>query len=86
MVQGYKVYADSGLNDPLRLVYDGSTNPQITYFNFDRTTNERVELSNDLSYRFQVTAVNFNGEGPRSDIASLQVCTTPSNLNAPIVS
>jgi hypothetical protein len=27
MVQGYKLYADTGRNDPLRLVYDGSHNP-----------------------------------------------------------
>jgi len=86
MVQGYKFYADSGLNDPLRLVYDGSSNPQINYFNFDKSANEAVELSNQLTYRFQVTAVNFNGEGPRSVIASLQVCTVPSLFKAPVVS
>ena len=33
-ILGYKLYADSGRNDPLRLVYDGSTNPQITQFSF----------------------------------------------------
>jgi hypothetical protein len=42
MVQGYKFYADSGLSDPLRLVYDGSSNPQITYFNFDKSANDGV--------------------------------------------
>jgi hypothetical protein len=32
MVIGYKLYADSGTNDPLRLVYDGSSNSQISEF------------------------------------------------------
>lgn len=86
MIQGYKFYADSGLSDPLRLIYDGSSNPQITYFNFDKSSNEGVQLSNQLTYRFQVSAVNFNGEGPRSTIVGLQVCTTPSRFAAPVVS
>ena len=46
MVQGFKLYADSGLNDPLRVIYDGSSNPQITSFNFDINSNDGVELSN----------------------------------------
>jgi len=46
MVQGYKLYADSGLNDPLRLIYDGSSNPQVTYFNFDIKVNDGIDLSN----------------------------------------
>ena len=27
-ILGYKLYADSGKNDDLRLIYDGRTNPQ----------------------------------------------------------
>ena len=31
-ILGYKLYANSGRNEPLRLVYDGSTDPQTTTF------------------------------------------------------
>jgi hypothetical protein len=30
-------------------------------------------------YKFYVTAINFNGEGARSPVASLQSCTYPSS-------
>ena len=84
-ILGYKLYADSGKNDPLRLVYDGSTNPQITEFEYMafHSLNETIETA--LFYRFRVAAVNFNGEGEMSDFVSLQSCTVPSQLPAPTV-
>jgi hypothetical protein len=35
-ILGYKLYANSGRNDNLRLVYDGSRNPQLTSFTFNQ--------------------------------------------------
>lgn len=82
---GYRLYADTGRNEPLRLIYDGSNNAQITEFLFTRAANRNETISSKLWYRFQVAAVNFNGEGPRSSIVSLQCCTSPSRLSAPSV-
>jgi hypothetical protein len=62
-VLGYMLYADTGKNDDLRLIYDGSTNPQIAYFVYTAASNEGEALNNAYSYRFQVAGVNFNGEG-----------------------
>lgn len=33
-VLGYRLYADTGKNDDLRLVYDGSTDPQTLSFTY----------------------------------------------------
>jgi len=52
MVQGYKLYADTGRNDPPRLVFDGSNNPQITEFTFDYKSNLGEAISSQLWYRF----------------------------------
>ena len=38
-VLGYKLYANAGRNDDLRLIYDGSSNAQITQFDFDAESN-----------------------------------------------
>lgn len=70
-VLGYKLYADSGKNDPLRLVYDGSFNPQVAEYSFEAIDSLGESLDTQLWYRFQVSAVNFNGEGERSDLSEL---------------
>lgn len=77
LVQGYRLYADTGRNDPLRLVYDGSTNPQVTAISYTAVQNLGESLKNSLFYRFQVSAVNVNGEGPLSEMIALQSCTIP---------
>lgn len=64
-ILGYKLYADSGLNDDFSLVYDGTNYPDNLTYTFNNSVN------NLLTYRFYVTGVNFNGEGPASSIASL---------------
>lgn len=45
-VLGYKLYADSGTNDPLRLVYDGASNPQITEFSFEAESSLQETIDN----------------------------------------
>jgi len=51
-VLGYKLYVDTGKNDDIRLVYDGSTNPQIISFVYTRETNDGEELNSAFLYRF----------------------------------
>jgi hypothetical protein len=85
MVIGYKLYADSGTNDPLRLVYDGSSNSQITEFSFEAQHSFNEALDTQLWYRFQVAAINFNGEGEMSDIIELQSCTIPVQQPKPTI-
>lgn len=53
--------------------------PEVNYFLYDNNLNPL------LTYRFYVTAINFNGEGPASPIVSLKPCTTPSGLNRPMI-
>ncbi len=77
-VMGYKLYADSGLDDDFKLVFDGSIQPETTTFNYSRTN-----MDTSLIYRFYVTGINFNGEGLKSDIAYLKPCTLPSLLDRP---
>lgn len=84
-VLGYKLYANTGRNDPLRLVYDGSTNPQATSFEFNQAINAGELVDYRLVYRFQVSAVNYNGEGALSDVVELKSCTMPSRMVTPIV-
>ena len=82
---GYRLYADSGLKDELKLVYDGKNKAANTQFLFTSAVIDDVPLSNLLFYRFQVTSLNFNGESQRSDIALLQTCTAPSQIPLPQV-
>jgi hypothetical protein len=35
-------------------------------------------------YRFKVTAINFNGEGPESTEVRIQTCSPPSDLLSPV--
>ena len=77
-VTGYLLYADSGLNDDFRLAYDGSNQPEQVSYVF-----MRKNLSNVLTYRFYVTAINFNGEGLKSSIAYMKACTSPIFIERP---
>jgi hypothetical protein len=79
-ILGYRLYADTGQKDDLVLVYDGMNLAITTQFLFDSSSIGGVELSNQLFYRFQVTAINFNGESERSPISLLQTCTTPGQV------
>lgn len=73
-VNGYLLYADKGLNDDFSLIYDGTNKPEVNYFHYNNSLNVF------FTYRFYLTAINFNGEGPPSNIVSLKPCTSPSNL------
>ena len=64
-ILGYKLYSDHGLNDNFYVVFDGTNQPDVLSYTFNSSVN------NLLTYRFYVTGVNFNGEGPASSIASL---------------
>lgn len=63
-IYGYELYADSGNNDEFKRVYDGSKSPQINTFAI-------MNVSDSLTYRVKIRAINFNGFGPFSDTASL---------------
>lgn len=71
-VIGYNLYADTGLKDELVLIFDGKnlaeTNSKLITA---ESLNVGSSLSNLLFYRFQVSAINFNGESERSDISLL---------------
>lgn len=78
-INGYLLYADSGLNDDFKLIYDGTNKPEVNYFHYDNN------LSVLHSYRFYLKAINFNGEGPASNIVELTPCTSPFNLARPSI-
>jgi hypothetical protein len=52
MVLGYRVYADTGRNDDLRLVYDGSSDPQTNVFTFTSSHCNNEPIDTSLYYRF----------------------------------
>lgn len=77
-IQGYKLYADSGRADSLIRVFDGSNSPGIRSYLL-------ANADANLAYRVRVAAVNINGEGLSSNIASLTSCSTPSGFPAPAI-
>lgn len=42
-------------------------------------------INYQLTYRFYVTSINFNGESQPSAIVGLTPCTAPSGLNSPVI-
>lgn len=49
-VLGYKLYANTGRNEPLRLVYE--SNSQVSSFSYDSIANSGESIDNKLAYRF----------------------------------
>jgi hypothetical protein len=82
-VLAYRVYANAGRNDNLKLVYEGTA--QLTQFTFTAAENSGELIDPRLLYRLQVSAVNFNGEGIRSQVVSVKSCTTPKAVPQPRV-
>jgi len=70
---GYRLYSDFGLDHDFTLVFDGLNKPALTDFVVGGITGPSV------AYKFYVTGVNFNGEGPPSPTAILRSCTLPSS-------
>lgn len=42
-----------------------------------------TDLEPGIRYSFKVSATNFNGDGPTSEIAAIKSCIAPRGLSAP---
>jgi hypothetical protein len=42
-------------------VYNGINHPQVTWFNFNSTSNNNETVDYLKTYRFKLEALNFNG-------------------------
>lgn len=71
-VSSYLLYMDDGLGVHFSIVYNGTLTEQVV-----------TNLSPGISYTFYVAALNFNGQGPRSDKAMYRSCVQPSGVLAP---
>lgn len=84
-ILGYRLYADTGRKDDMRLVFDGVGFPNTSSFEYTSKSNLDLTIDPYLFYKFQVSAVNFNGEGDKSPVELLQTCTTPSLIEPPVI-
>ena len=80
-VTGYRVYMDGGNDGNFALIYDGSFLPGILEY---RVTAAAHGLLAGRAYRFQVSALNYNGEGAASVEALIYNCLNPSGFAAPL--
>ena len=71
---------DGGNDGNYRLAYDGTLRPGILEY---RLTSLEHGIRFGRAYRFQVSALNYNGEGARSEEATLFICLSPSDFSAP---
>lgn len=78
-VTGYRLYMDTGNTGNYFLVFDGSGLPGVLSYNVKN-------LTIGQSYRFKVTALNFNGESADSNEVIFYSCLPPTNLAAPTYS
>ncbi len=70
-ILGYQLFADTGLKDTMRLVYNGIGFPNTNSFEYTSTSNLGILLDSALFYKFQVRSVNFNGQGAFSPVVAL---------------
>jgi hypothetical protein len=77
---GYRLYMDGGNDGIFKLVHDGRDQPGILEF---RVTSLEHQIQPGQAYRFAVAELNYNGEGARSDPATLHICLSPANFSAP---
>eukprot|EP00744_Colponema_vietnamica_P003777 GILI01005732.1.p1 GENE.GILI01005732.1~~GILI01005732.1.p1 ORF type:complete len:2203 (+),score=253.12 GILI01005732.1:565-6609(+) len=78
-ITGYRVYMNDGTpSSALELAYNGYGKPSVLTY-----TTARLILG--VTYKFQVSALNFNYEGARSTVASFVACLLPSSPVAPVV-
>ena len=77
-VYGYVLLMDDGLQGDFEVAYDGSTNPQVTTF-------QATGLVPARTYRFKVYAVDVNGPGVESGVASQIACVAPLGMALPVL-
>jgi hypothetical protein len=63
-----------GISGSFSLVYDGTGLPLITSYIVSSGL-----VTGDI-YRFKVSAINYNGEGPLSIEVLTRACIAPSNM------
>jgi hypothetical protein len=77
-IDGYILYADDGHHGELTQVFNGTGYPLTREFLV-------TGLTTGLPYRFELTAVNINGESPRSATVTYYACLKPSSVSAPVM-
>lgn len=77
-IEGYILYMDDGHHGVFTSVYNGTGYPLTRSFLVSG-------LTSGLPYRFQLSAVNINGESARSTITTIYACLKPSNVSAPVM-
>lgn len=71
-VSSYLLYVDDGLGVHFKIVYNGTLTEHIV-----------PNLNPGISYTFYVVAVNYNGQGTRSDKSIYRSCVEPRDVLAP---
>jgi hypothetical protein len=72
---------DGGNDGNYAMIHDGSYMPGVLEY---RITASEHEIQAGRAYRFQVSALNFNGEGELSSEVLIYNCLNPSNFSAPL--
>ncbi|CAE8682347.1 unnamed protein product [Polarella glacialis] len=76
LVTGYRIYSNTGNDDPLFLVFDGSGSPSVRSF-------RHTGLVPGRRYRYQVSSMSTAGEGSRTSIFSFAASEPPSATSQP---
>ena len=71
LVIGYRVYANTGIDDALAMVFDGSGSPSIRSF-------KHTGLVPGRRYWYQVASVSSVGEGSRTNISTFLAAEPPA--------
>jgi hypothetical protein len=79
-VTGYRLYMDGGNDGYYRLVHDGTGEPGTLEYTVTAAAHGVVV---GRAYRFKVSALNFNGEGPASSESLIHACLSPASFSAP---
>ena len=72
LVIGYRVYANTGIDDALALVFDGSGSPSVRSF-------KHTGLTPGRRYWYQVSSVSSVGEGARTNISTFLAAEPPAS-------
>jgi len=70
----YRIYMDDGNGVIFKMIYKGID------LNFDV-----LNLTSGIGYSFKVSAVNFNGEGEKSNPTFIKSCIVPKGVSAPVL-